>query len=186
MDDDDFDFSDDALDQLPANTLQQLEQDALLSTQLPQKKASLPLESRNGLSTQALVPPVRGQHLAPSPPSSDYGFDDEDVIDLDEQSVPLIQQRVAPAAQQPVPPPRGRQHLAQPQPVIHAPHGQAGVDDSARAQQPAEPSYHSGDNFETVSGKIDGAQEQADAPVEGGINVGELLARVQEVRVGLM
>ncbi|KAF2654864.1 hypothetical protein K491DRAFT_599979 [Lophiostoma macrostomum CBS 122681] len=59
--DDDFDFSDDGLDDLPANTLQQLETTAIQATQHPPRHGA---------------------------PASDYGLDDGDeVINLDEQSI---------------------------------------------------------------------------------------------------
>jgi hypothetical protein len=57
MADDEFDFSDDDLDDLPANTLQHLEASAIRAT----------------------------QHQATAAPESDYGLDDgEEVINLDE------------------------------------------------------------------------------------------------------
>lgn len=60
--DDDFDFSDDGLDDLPANTLQQLETTAIQATQS---------RARNNA------------------PESDYGLDDGDeVINLDDTVVP--------------------------------------------------------------------------------------------------
>jgi len=59
--DDDFDFSDDDLDDLPANTLQQLETTAIRAT----------------------------QHHEPAAPESDYGLDDGDeVINLDDAARP--------------------------------------------------------------------------------------------------
>ena len=91
IDEDDFD---DDLDDLPANTLQQLEADALRSTQ--QQRAHPPTLHR------PFKPPSRIAPLKPSisrptarlpphsdsadPSGSDYGFDDEDVIDLDATS----------------------------------------------------------------------------------------------------
>ena len=60
--DDEFDFSDDGLDDLPANTLQQLEAHAIQATHHP------------------------GHHDAPA---SDYGLEDDgdEVINLDEQTI---------------------------------------------------------------------------------------------------
>ena len=57
MDEDDFDFSDSDLDDLPANTLHHLEANAIRAT----------------------------QHQAPPAPESDYGLDDGDeVVNLDD------------------------------------------------------------------------------------------------------
>ncbi|KAK3057229.1 hypothetical protein LTR09_002268 [Extremus antarcticus] len=108
MDEDDFD--DDGLDAIPDNTLQQLEQTAFTSTQGTRPKTSRGPQnhviqtygatglSRNGnLGKTSWRPPQPRKSFqqpipsepaasAPDPPSSDYGFDDEDVIDLDEPS----------------------------------------------------------------------------------------------------
>ncbi|KAK5674967.1 hypothetical protein LTS10_012379 [Elasticomyces elasticus] len=115
MGDEDF-FSDDAFDDLPDDTLQQLEQNAISSTQ--RAKAAGPasrfppnnrLGSNSNLSAAAPVksklpwrppqpqsrPLPQPQYIpqappasAPAPPSSDYGLDDEeDIINLDEPSM---------------------------------------------------------------------------------------------------
>ncbi|KAI7527173.1 hypothetical protein KC331_g16508, partial [Hortaea werneckii] len=114
MADEDF-FSDDDLDAVPDNTLAELEQNAISSTQRP--PADLPRQSRKSVNDhvsipsrpahqakqiawrppQPRVPPaaIAPQHRpdcnppvsAPAPPSSDYGFEDEDVVDLDEPSM---------------------------------------------------------------------------------------------------
>ena len=108
---DDDDFGDDDLDAIPDNTLQELESKAFSSTQRPKSNPVSALQQPRiqtygapGLSRKhnagksAWRPPQprqqphqRGQNVppasAPDPPSSDYGFDDEDVIDLDEPSM---------------------------------------------------------------------------------------------------
>lgn len=79
---DEFDFDDDPLDALPANALDELERDALLSTQCP---GTTSIWQQNVLQ-RAPAGIVR--------PPSDYGFgddDDDDIINLDEQ--PLEVQR---------------------------------------------------------------------------------------------
>ncbi|KAI9669297.1 MAG: hypothetical protein M1831_000332 [Alyxoria varia] len=82
MDDDSFDDTD--FDQLPPNTLQELEQRARFSTQqkapqlFPNASSLQPIAERNN------VPNENGESFAEDPPS-DYGLDDEDVIDLDAQ-----------------------------------------------------------------------------------------------------
>jgi hypothetical protein len=61
MDDEDFDFSDSDLDDLPANTLQHLEANAVRAT----------------------------QQQAPAAPESDYGLDEgEEVVNLDDDDGP--------------------------------------------------------------------------------------------------
>lgn len=109
MDEDDF-FSDDDLNDIPDNTLQALEQNAISSTQRPKSAvARPPPPARKQIPNGTLARPTSvGQNIpwrppqpnrqaqqaaqnappasAPGPPSSDYGFDDEDVIDLDEPS----------------------------------------------------------------------------------------------------
>lgn len=141
MAEEDF-FSDDDLDDIPVNTLQQLEQQAFQSTQqlprqvplqqpakrpLPPQVSRAPVPLRKQAHTaSSLNRPGSAKNLpwrppqstfgrpsqklparvpsappasAPRPPSSDdYGFDDEDVIDLDEpstviQPAPQIQPR---------------------------------------------------------------------------------------------
>ena len=109
---DDEDFGDDDLDAIPDNTLQHLEQQAFTSTQSRKNKAfSAPQKQRiqtygaTGLSRSGYAAsknvwrppqpqkPPQGPTRnappasAPEPPSSDYGFDEEDIIDLDEPSM---------------------------------------------------------------------------------------------------
>ncbi|KAK5121635.1 hypothetical protein LTR85_004807 [Meristemomyces frigidus] len=124
MGEEDF-FSDDDLDDIPDNTLHELEQHALSSTQLA-KPAVQPLRRFQKQTSNVSIPsrpatanrntswrppqpraqPLPKAHLqqlnappasAPEPPSSDYGFDDEDVVDLDEPSA-IIQPPAAPHA----------------------------------------------------------------------------------------
>lgn len=85
---DDFDYLDDAdLDDLPAKTLQELEQRALSSTQQMAGPRQVNTSRNHGLgvlqaSNSNGVPPKSNQSFG-DPSSSDYGFEDEDVIDLD-------------------------------------------------------------------------------------------------------
>lgn len=69
MADDDFGFSDDDFDDLPANTLQHLEASALRATQ-----------------HQQYHQPHQQHHARPPAPESDYGLDDdgEEVVNLDD------------------------------------------------------------------------------------------------------
>ncbi|KAI7532044.1 hypothetical protein KC331_g13780 [Hortaea werneckii] len=127
MADEDF-FSDDDLDAVPDNTLAELEQNAISSTQRP--SADLPRQSRKPVNDhvsipsrpahqakqtawrppQLRVPPaaIAPQHrqdsnppvTVPAPPSSDYGFEDEDVVDLDEPSM-VIQPASGPNTRHP-------------------------------------------------------------------------------------
>ncbi|KAF2159601.1 hypothetical protein M409DRAFT_70916 [Zasmidium cellare ATCC 36951] len=102
-DDNDNFFSDDDLNDIPANTLDQLEHHAFTSTQKP---ASTPTPSvqpfRRPVPKNKYLPwrPPQPSRLvqqqqrpsapppsAPEPPSFDYGYGDEDVIDLDEPSM---------------------------------------------------------------------------------------------------
>jgi len=90
---DDF-FSDADLDDLPANTLIELEQRAFASTQRPVQligNHSESLELPQGFSALGLnnLPQEGEQQLA----EFDYGFDDDTIINLDE---PAEQQHVAP------------------------------------------------------------------------------------------
>ncbi|KAF2193101.1 hypothetical protein K469DRAFT_619659 [Zopfia rhizophila CBS 207.26] len=95
--DDDFDFSDHDLDDLPANTLQQLETTAIQSTQHqpnPAVPGFSPANNRNtgfqNNCSRANNPLPYSTNAAPQPPSSDYGLDDGDeIINLDEASVPM-------------------------------------------------------------------------------------------------
>ncbi|GAB7349086.1 hypothetical protein MBLNU459_g8040t1 [Dothideomycetes sp. NU459] len=94
--DDDNYFSDSGLDALPQSTLHQLERGALSSTQQQMAlrranqysqaarpyKLSMPSNGwQQPMSARGAPPPAH------EPPSSDYGLDDEDVIDLDEPSL---------------------------------------------------------------------------------------------------
>ena len=86
------DYFDDAdFDNLPPNTLQELEQKAFSSTQRnviePVQQANLDTLSHGNAS-----------------PSSDYGLDDEDVIDLDAQGNSLAPRFPRPAPPQPLDP----------------------------------------------------------------------------------
>ncbi len=89
------DFDDDLdLDDLPANALNELEHKALQSTQRGATSRSIAYDR---LAVESHQVPEYVQHerkeqfIQPpgpetgyiEPPSSDYGFDDEDVIDLD-------------------------------------------------------------------------------------------------------
>jgi hypothetical protein len=77
-DDDEFGFDDalDVLDALPANTLQQLERDAFLSTQ--QQSENHPNRGLRGHVTAQNDAAGRARN-----PPSDYGLDDEEIVDLD-------------------------------------------------------------------------------------------------------
>ena len=113
MGDEDF-FSDDDLDNIPDNTLRELEQNALASTQLsrpagqpsryggpkpgnnvlvgaprPPVKSNLPWRppQPQARPQTAQAPPSAPPASAPAPPSSDYGLDEEEVLDLDEPSM---------------------------------------------------------------------------------------------------
>ncbi|RMY73753.1 hypothetical protein D0862_14237 [Hortaea werneckii] len=120
MADEDF-FSDDDLDAVPDNTLAELEQNAISSTQRP--PADLPRQSRKPVNDpvsipsrpahqakqtawrppQPRIPPAQDRNppvSVPAPPSSDYGFEDEDVVDLDEPSM-VIQPASGPNTRHP-------------------------------------------------------------------------------------
>lgn len=101
-DDDDNFFSDDDLNDIPTNTLDQLEQHAFTSTQKPKSTPTPAVQPfRRPVPKNKNIPwrPPQPSRLiqqqrpsapppsAPEPPSSDYGFGDEDVIDLDEPSM---------------------------------------------------------------------------------------------------
>ena len=89
-DDDEFGL-DDALDELPSNALYELERDAFLSTQ--QQKAAgntatnVAQYNKSGRSWQLQKQDsfASDRTVQANRPPSDYGLDDEDVIDLDEQ-----------------------------------------------------------------------------------------------------
>lgn len=83
----DTDFGD-----VPVNTLHQLERDAITLSQRPHPAHQLgdgdvQRASIHGYETAGTG--LQGQYdqMTPHAPSSDYGFDDEDVIDLDDPSV---------------------------------------------------------------------------------------------------
>ncbi|KAK4554006.1 hypothetical protein LTR86_008847 [Recurvomyces mirabilis] len=108
MEDDNF-FSDDEFDTIPDNTLRELEQNAISSTQRQQPDGGVskwPAVTSNNLAgraqpgrrqwqpprpqTNPSAPPQTAPPAsAPAPPSSDYGFEEEDVIDLDEPSMAI-------------------------------------------------------------------------------------------------
>ncbi|KAK3715760.1 hypothetical protein LTR37_006985 [Vermiconidia calcicola] len=126
---DEYDYGDDDLDAIPDNTLQQLEHTALTSTQRakgnvfkPQQKASIQTYGNTGLTRAGnanrngwrppqprKAAPSPAQNAppasAPEPPSSDYGFDDEDVIDLDEPSMAIQATSALPTRGRTEPPP---------------------------------------------------------------------------------
>ncbi|KAJ9636805.1 hypothetical protein H2199_007799 [Coniosporium tulheliwenetii] len=93
-DDDDFDFGDDDLD---VATLQELSTQAFNSPQQqrsapvapPQRKWQPPVVSTRNAPVPAAHPDSGAAVSKPGPPSSEYDFDDEDVIDLDQADVPL-------------------------------------------------------------------------------------------------
>lgn len=109
---DDF-FDDTDLDGLPPNTYQELEQRARSSTQpahaIAPGGSNVHIEGPGRLQ-RADFPPADDD----DPPSSDYGLDDEDVIDLDkpeeEQTVTTRAPHVASRAQDEV---TGREHWRQ-------------------------------------------------------------------------
>lgn len=75
--DDEF-GDDDAFDQLPPNTLYQLEEQAFLSTQRPR--------------SAGVQPRLQAKQQHAQPPSSEYGsadYDEEDVIDLNAEPITL-------------------------------------------------------------------------------------------------
>lgn len=104
-------FGDDDLAAIPDNTLKELEEQAISSTQRPRSNHGPPaapqrakiqtfrtpgLTRTSTASKSAWRPPQPRQQPSqtnrrpngfPTLPSSDYGFDDEDVIDLDEPSM---------------------------------------------------------------------------------------------------
>jgi hypothetical protein len=91
-DDDEFGLDSCLLDALPDNALEQLERDAFRATQRQPDVKSRP-PNRHAVEYQHRQPlQPRNQEsfgsdrtIQPNRPPSDYGFDDEDVIDLDEQ-----------------------------------------------------------------------------------------------------
>ncbi|OCK84191.1 hypothetical protein K432DRAFT_289445 [Lepidopterella palustris CBS 459.81] len=101
--DDEFEFNDHDLDELPDNALRELETNAILSTQRQQaailNRANATnythpfVQIRNVGPSNAQAYNAARPSARPEPPSSDYGFDDDDeiVIDLDEQSLPADQ-----------------------------------------------------------------------------------------------
>ncbi|KAK4541820.1 hypothetical protein LTR36_007352 [Oleoguttula mirabilis] len=199
MGEDDF-FSDDDLDGIPDNTLQELEQHALSSTQraksttLPTQRQfqkqrtnvsipSRPATANRNTSWRPPQPrpqPLRRAHpqahlqpldappaSAPEPPSSDYGFDDEDVVDLDEPS-PIIQPAAA--------------HHARPITAIR-PAAAAHSLDGTTAELDAETEAA----YAAADAEL-GAQQWAQAPhlqpkADDGIEVSALQARIAELEV---
>lgn len=97
-DDDEFDFSDHDLDSLPYNTLRELETTAILSTQRQQTAllSRLPnFQRARANKSYAITKNAQPRRYAGQdrlePSSSDYGYDDEIVIDLDDESLPAEQ-----------------------------------------------------------------------------------------------
>jgi len=91
---DDFDFDDDALDELPENTLNELEHNAFLSTQQASRPGARLHTRGNGRSLWSgnqFLPETRRPARPVSRPPSDYGLDDEDVINLEEQPLSVQQ-----------------------------------------------------------------------------------------------
>jgi hypothetical protein len=73
-DDDEFGFSDPDLDYLPIDTLHEFEATALRATQQPH------LDDYQDNHAHYLYP----RHASPATPESDYGLDDDQVVDLDD------------------------------------------------------------------------------------------------------
>ena len=97
-DDDEFDFSDHDLDALPDNTLRELETTAILSTQHQRTVllSRLPnFQRARANNSHAITKSAQRRrdagHDRLEPPSSDYGYDDEIVIDLDDELLPAEQ-----------------------------------------------------------------------------------------------
>ncbi|KAL2352636.1 hypothetical protein BJ546DRAFT_849393 [Cryomyces antarcticus] len=120
-DDENF-FSDDDFDDLPADTLHELEQRAFLSTQQTKAAAAAVViphdwhqqNKRNGQPQSGSDRNSVGAQRYPEPPSSDYGFDEEDVIDLDEPSI-VVQPGQGVRTTRCVSPIEQAKHLGQPQ-----------------------------------------------------------------------
>jgi hypothetical protein len=92
-DDDEFGL-DDALDDLPDDDLYELEREAFLSTQhhqhhQPRNHALSSVRNLRHLPDEESF--ASDKTLLPNNPPSDYGLDDEDIIDLDDQP-PAVQQ----------------------------------------------------------------------------------------------
>lgn len=106
-DEDEFGLDDSLLDDIPQNALDQLERDAFRATQgQPNVKKSTnnpsfrPPRSTNNPPYRPPRPIIRQQNqesfasertVQPNRPPSDYGLDDEDIIDLDEQPYAVSQ-----------------------------------------------------------------------------------------------
>ncbi|OCL03227.1 hypothetical protein AOQ84DRAFT_442872 [Glonium stellatum] len=97
-DDDEFDFSDHDLGALPENTLRELETTAILSTQRQQTALlSQPTNfqrarpSKGYATTKNAQPHRETRQDRLEPPSSNYSYDDEIVVDLDDESLPAEQ-----------------------------------------------------------------------------------------------
>lgn len=91
---DEFDFDDDALDELPANTLNELEHNAFLSTQHHKPSVANAQPGVNGRDQWAQNKNgsvAGGAVQAADRLPSDYGLDDEDIINLEEQPLEIQQ-----------------------------------------------------------------------------------------------
>ncbi|KAF2228236.1 hypothetical protein BDZ85DRAFT_255636 [Elsinoe ampelina] len=90
--DDEDDLFDNDLEDVPANTLERLEQRAVTLSQRPRAgyTDAHAVPTRNysyDTRTNQIDSHTLDVDSVPNPPSSDYGFDDEDVIDLDDPTV---------------------------------------------------------------------------------------------------
>jgi hypothetical protein len=89
-DDDEFDL-DDALDDLQDDDLVELEREAFLSTQRNKNHDHVLNDAQNLRHFKNEDSFASDKTLQPNKPPSDYGFDDEDIIDLDEQPLAVQQ-----------------------------------------------------------------------------------------------
>jgi hypothetical protein len=89
-DDDEFDL-DDALDDLQDDDLVELEREAFLSTQRNLNNSHVLNNSQRLRHFKNEDSFASDKTLQPNKPPSDYGFDDEDIIDLDEQPLAVQQ-----------------------------------------------------------------------------------------------
>jgi hypothetical protein len=89
-DDDEFDL-DDALDDLQDDDLVELEREAFLSTQRNQDPGHVLNNAQNLRHFKNEDSFASDRTLQPNKPPSDYGFDDEDIIDLDAQPLAVQQ-----------------------------------------------------------------------------------------------
>jgi hypothetical protein len=90
---DDFEFSDDALDHLPEHTFRELEQNAFAATQAPPRlqhgenaQAGYRVNNETA-AAQAIHRDTIG--VRPQSPSAGYGYDNEDLIEIEEGDAPL-------------------------------------------------------------------------------------------------